>query len=333
MKQMMLGLFLLLLSLWNLVFGWADQLALLCYISIALLFAGVLVFCLGYANKDRPSPTAPPRLTPIPDPVTGESDVLVDDLFREFSALLQVEAIALGGSRAGEAYDEASDYDVYLYCTAPIDVETRRSILSRYCFLTELGNHFWEYEDNCILRGGTEMDILYRDLDSFCADVASVVEQCQPRNGYTTCMWHNLLTCRILYDRDGRLAQAKERFDVPYPYALKEAILRRSHALLSDSLPSYEGQIQKAAKRGDLVSLNHRTAAFLESYFDLLFALNEQTHPGEKRLVQLCRERCAILPEHFEENLDRLFSHLFSAPERVPEDLRRILTALSPLLP
>lgn len=333
MKQMMLGLFLLLLSVWSLIFGVADQWAFLCYVSIVLLLAGAAVFGLGYAKKDRPSPAVSPLLTPIPDPVKGESDALVEDLFREFSALPQVEAIALGGSRAGETYDEASDYDVYLYCTAPIDVETRRAILSRHCFLTELGNHFWEYEDNCILRGGTEMDILYRDLDSFCADVASVVEQCQPRNGYTTCMWHNLLTCRILYDRDGRLAQAKERFDVPYPRALKEAILRRSRALLSDSLPSYEGQIQKAAKRGDLVSLNHRTAAFLESYFDLLFALNEQTHPGEKRLVQLCRERCAILPEHFEENLDRLFSHLFSAPEQVPEDLRRILTALSPLLP
>ena len=258
---------------------------------------------------------------------------MLSELFRDLSALPQVEAIALGGSRAGETYDEASDYDVYLYCTAPIDVETRRSILSRYCFLTELGNHFWEYEDNCILKGGVEMDILYRDLDTFCADVASVVERCEPRNGYTTCMWHNLLTCRILYDRDGRLARAKKRFDVPYPPALKEAILRRSQALLWQSLPAYEGQIKKAAKRGDPVSLNHRTAAFLESYFDLLFALNEQTHPGEKRLVQLCRERCAILPERFEENLDQLFSHLFSAPERVPEDLRRILTALSPLLP
>ena len=331
MKQMMLGLFLLLLSLWNLVFGWADQLALLCYISIALLFAGVIVFGLGYAKTGRSTPAAPPALAPAP--AEQESAALVEELFRELSALPQVEAIALGGSRAGEVYDEASDYDVYLYCTGPVPEETRRAILSRYCVLTELGNHFWEYEDNCILKGGVEMDILYRNLDAFCADVASVVERCQPHNGYTTCMWHNLLTCRILYDRSGRLAQAKQRFDVPYPPALKEAILRRSRALLWESLPAYEGQIKKAAKRRDLVSLNHRTAAFLESYFDLLFALNEQTHPGEKRLVQLCRETCAILPAHFEENLHQLFDHLFSAPEKVPADLRRILEALKPLLP
>ena len=256
-----------------------------------------------------------------------------DSLCAAFARLPQVEALALGGSRAGEQYDEKSDYDLYVYCTEVPQETVRRQILAESCSYMELGNRFWELEDDCVLRNGIPIDILYRSLSDFTRDVASVVEGHWAHNGYTTCMWHNLLTCRILYDRDGRLAQAKERFDVPYPYALKEAILRRSHALLSDSLPSYEGQIQKAAKRGDLVSLNHRTAAFLESYFDLLFALNEQTHPGEKRLVQLCRERCAILPEHFEENLDRLFSHLFSAPERVPEDLRRILTALSPLLP
>ena len=31
-----------------------------------------------------------------------------------------IEAIALGGSRAGAHFDETSDYDIYLYCTAPI---------------------------------------------------------------------------------------------------------------------------------------------------------------------------------------------------------------------
>ena len=40
--------------------------------------------------------------------------------------LEQVEAIALGGSRAGECYDEKSDYDVYVYITSPIREETRR---------------------------------------------------------------------------------------------------------------------------------------------------------------------------------------------------------------
>ena len=64
----------------------------------------------------------------------------------------------------------------------------------------------------------------------------------------------------------------------------------------------------------------------------ILFALNEQTHPGEKRLVRLCRERCPLLPERFEENLEQLFADLFAGNGRVEEDVRAILGALEKIL-
>ena len=257
---------------------------------------------------------------------------MVNQLFAELAALPQVEAIALGGSRAGVHFDEKSDYDVYLYCTGPVPEKVRREILSRYCSYMEIGNHFWEYEDNCTLNDGIDIDILYRNLEDFTRDVADVVEACHGRNGYTTCMWHNLRTCKILYDENGRLAAAKQRFDVPYPEALRQDILTRNWKLLRAAMPAYELQIQKAVKRGDLVSVNHRVSAFLESYFDLLFALNRQTHPGEKRLIKLCRECCAQLPENFEENLNTLFSHLFTQTELVPTDIGGILDALAKIL-
>lgn len=257
---------------------------------------------------------------------------MISQLFAKLAALPEVEAIALGGSRAGTHFDEKSDYDVYLYCTAPVEERVRREILVSYCSYMETGNHFWEYEDNCTLKNGIDIDILYRNLDSFTADVADVVENCHARNGYTTCMWHNLRTCMVLYDANGRLSAAKRRFDVPYPARLKQNILDQNWKLLRASMPAYELQIRKAVMRGDLVSVNHRVSAFLESYFDLLFALNEQTHPGEKRLIQLCREICPLLPEHFEENLNALFSHMFTAPEKAAGDISRILDALAKML-
>ena len=145
-------------------------------------------------------------------------------------------------------------------------------------------------------------------------------------------MWHNLRTCKIIYDETGRLAAAKARFDVPYPAKLREDIVSRNWKLLRSAMPAYELQINKAVKRGDLVSINHRVSAFMESYFDLLFALNEQTHPGEKRLMQLCRESCKVLPENFEKNLTTLFSHMFAAPDQVASDLDVILTELAKIL-
>ena len=101
---------------------------------------------------------------------------MVEELFKELSMLEEVEAIALGGSRTGENYDEKSDYDVYLYCTAHVPEEKRKELLSRYCNVMEIGNHFWEYEDNCVLKNGIDIDILYRNLDDFTLDVANVVE-------------------------------------------------------------------------------------------------------------------------------------------------------------
>ena len=119
---------------------------------------------------------------------------------------------------------------------------------------------------------------------------------------------------------------------MPYPEALRENILSQNLRLLHGTLPAYDGQIRKAAGRGDLVSVNHRTAAFLESYFDILFALNRQTHPGEKRLVQLCRRDCPVLPDRFEENLDRLFRDLFADSAALSRDLAEIVAELEKIL-
>ena len=192
----------------------------------------------------------------------------------------------------------------------------------------EIGNAFWELEDNGVLKNGIDVDILYRDLDAFTEGVASVVEGYQAHNGYTTCMWHNLKTCKIIYDRDGRLLAAKDRFNVPYPKQLKENIIDRNMNLLSEVMPAYKYQIEKAAGRNDLVSVCHRTAAFMESYFDIIWAMNELTHPGEKRLVSLCQKQCKILPANFEENINQLYADLFTNLDKVNEDVDAIIVEL-----
>lgn len=76
-------------------------------------------------------------------------------------------------------------------------------------------------------------------------------------------------------------------------------------------LPSFDLQIKKAENRGDLVSVNHRVTEFLASYFDIIFALNEMTHPGEKRMQSICSKECKILPDNFDANLNKLFDKIF----------------------
>ena len=256
--------------------------------------------------------------------------VNVDALFEELSRLPQVEAIALGGSRATGRNDAKSDYDVYIYLTGPVAETCRRTILSKYCRYMEIGNTFWELEDDVTLLDGIDMDIIYRNLEDFARGIASVVDDCTAWNGYTTCMWHNLITSRILFDRTGRLQKLQARYQIPYPQKLKENIIARNMNLLSGMLPSFDTQIQKAENRGDLVSVNHRVTEFLASYFDILFALNEMTHPGEKRMQDICTKECTILPQHFDSNLNRLFGDMFRNPispviRDMVEEIRRII--------
>lgn len=253
-------------------------------------------------------------------------------LWNELAGLSEVEAIALGGSRAGDDYDEKSDYDLYIYCSEIPDESIRKNILEKYCRYTEIGNTFWELEDDCTLKDGVDIDILYRNTEDFSQTLRSVVEEHTACNGYTTCMWHNLLHSRILYDKNGRLSALKKRYEVPYPEALRDSIISKNMRLLTGNLPSYDSQIKKAVIRKDSVSVNHRTAAFLESYFDIIFALNKLTHPGEKRMISYAKEYAKLLPANFEENLNKLFQDLFTDSDEALLTLNKIIEALERLI-
>jgi len=81
----------------------------------------------------------------------------------------------------------------------------------------------------------------------------------------------------------------------PYPEKLRQDIIFKNHSALRNIIPSYHYQLKKAVKRNDLVSVNHRVAGLIASYFDVLFALNRETHPGEKRLLAKANQ-LALVP-------------------------------------
>lgn len=240
--------------------------------------------------------------------------IYAEKIFAALKATPEAESCVLGGSRAGDRFDGASDYDVYVYITGDIPEHARREAFKGLCSVTEIGNRFWEYEDNLVLADGVPMDIIYRRLDDFSREIEGVCGRFEAHNGYTTCMWHNLLHSRIIFDRQGRYGALQKRYDIPYPEQLRDNIISRNMRLLDGSLPSYSGQIKKAAERGDINSVAHRVTEFLASYFDVIFALNRKTHPGEKRLVQICLEECSLLPEGFEEDISGLIAAVSGHP-------------------
>ncbi|EGL92473.1 hypothetical protein HMPREF9968_1434 [Streptococcus oralis SK255] len=105
--------------------------------------------------------------------------------------------------------------------------------------------------------------------------------------------------------------------------------------MLEQAMPAFSHQIEKAIKRQDLLSMNHRTSEFFASYFDLLFALNEQTHPGEKRMLEYAKTNCTLLPKQFEETIRGYFQLLYQPQqgEQAVLTLQTILKQLKDILP
>ncbi|MDE7247041.1 MAG: DUF4037 domain-containing protein [Lachnospiraceae bacterium] len=239
---------------------------------------------------------------------------MVQDIFNEFAKFSQVRAMAVGGSRAVKRNDEFSDYDVYVYLTETIPSRERLNVLEPYCNSIVLDNHYREHEDVCIMEDRTELNIVYRELDTFLEGIARVAEQHEPLDGCTTGMWNSLLTGRIAYDKGGYLAAAKEKYSMPYPKQLKDNIISHHMNLIKYGIPSFMAQMEKAMKRKDMININQCAQRFLDSYFDIIFALNEKMHPGEKRLIQVCLEECKILPANFEINIRLLLNSMFKDP-------------------
>lgn len=254
-----------------------------------------------------------------------------------FAALPMVEALTLAGSVGAQTTDAHSDYDLYVYADGGVPVGARRALAEKLGRnRREIDNRFWEPGDEWALAAsGRVVDIMYRSRVWIEERLAALLERHEPALGYTTCFWDNVLHSRILFDRTGWFAALQEKARVPYPEELAAAIIRHNLPLLRGTISSYRTQLLKAAKRGDPVSGNHRAAALLASYFDILYAANRVTHPGEKRLLQVTPERCAVLPEGFPGDVTALLAavgSLYPEPPVLEAAVDRLCDRLEALL-
>ncbi len=258
----------------------------------------------------------------------------IDALFSRLSSLETVECIVIGGSRAYGANDELSDYDVYVYSNKIYDKsddEIRKTQLQDLCSVSEFGNEYWEHEDNIILNDGTHVDIIYRQLETVENLIDLQLNKGLAFNNYTTCFWFNIIHTKIIFDRNGKYAEIQKKCNVPYPELLRTNIIKRSTALLFEKLPAFDAQIEKAYKRNDIISVNHRITEFMASYSDIIFALNRLPHPGEKRILSYAKINCKILPKNFESNIIDFLSS-FSDKEKTLGAMHNIIRELKTLL-
>jgi len=258
---------------------------------------------------------------------------LLDEIVNEYSLLKEVEAIMLGGSRITDVIDAGSDYDIYIYQNSEIPVAKREKIAKKFADKMEINNQFWETGDEWITRdSNTSVDIMYRSFQWMEDMLDWVVIKQKGCMGYTTCFWHNLITGKILYDKNGKGKKLQEKYNKEYSDKLKINIIKKNYPVLRKNISSYYQQIKKAIKRKDYVSINHRISALLESYFDIIFALNKLTHPGEKKLVDIVKSSCKKIPADFELNITNLIQSIPAADAIVLKNIDILLDHMDQLL-
>ncbi len=235
---------------------------------------------------------------------------LAQGLAQRFGEYAPVEAVALTGSANSGTADARSDIDLYVYLNADLPVSQRRAIATPYDD-AEFDNRFWGTADSWHdLTTGIRVEGLYWDVRWIEGEIDRVLRRCEPSMGYSTAFWYSVRNGRLLFDRSGWLQRLQAEAEQPYPDSLRRAIIARNYPVLRRMSSSYLQQIELAQMRGDAVSLCHRCTALLDSYFDILFALNRQPHPGEKRLIAHVERLCPLRPPELRAQVEALIAGL-----------------------
>jgi hypothetical protein len=250
-----------------------------------------------------------------------------------FAPLEQVEAVVLGGSRgsAARASDTASDVDLYVYTRADVPLKARLPIIERSGGSTKanLDLKYWGLTDVWInATTGMEIDVMYFDVAWIEDRIERVIHKHLPSLGYTTCFWYTIRNSVVLSKSSHWFTAIQNRCGVAYPESLRENIIALNYPVLRGVIPAYSNQLNKAAARHDLVSINHRLAAMFASYFDIIFAFNRQLHPGEKRLLESAVANCASVPDRMETDVAEI---LHAASTNVGALSSRVATLLNHL--
>lgn len=203
------------------------------------------------------------------------------ELLINIKVFLKLRAIALGGSGVNNTSDSLSDIDVYIFVEKDIAVTSRKEMVKQISSKYEVGGEYFGFGDEFFVDNlDCQLDVMYWNVNWFENIVENIWVKHYPSNGYTTAFLFTLNNFQIIYDTDNWLLNLQNSIQTEYPNELKQNIIKRNIMLMKDKpFASYYEQIEKAVKRNDVVSINHRITAFLASYFDIIFAVNELLHP------------------------------------------------------
>lgn len=264
----------------------------------------------------------------------NDINYIIDDYIKIMTKNNNIDSIVLSGSKTSLINDDMSDYDIYVYCNASAksreDMDSRKEFADKYASYSEIGNDYFEHGDEMILKESSIcLDFMYRDLSWIEREMEYVWRGCNSKIGYTTAFLYNIKHSSILYDKEGKFKKFQDELNLEYPEKLKNNIIEKNfNVMYGKKIASFYEQLEKAVKRNDIVSINHRISAILSSYFDILFALNKELHVGEKKLIQYALKLCRKIPDNFEKDIKNVIFYDENILEKVKiliENIQKIL--------
>jgi len=221
-------------------------------------------------------------------------DPLLTRLTSAFAEVPGIAAIVLGGSRARGTAHPTSDYDIGLYFTAAVPLDTKRLLAAAKAVadnpaaasVTPIGEWGpWIVGGAWLSVEGHKVDLLYRNADA----VEAVMEACcagtitmdyQPGHphGFCSAIWMGeIACCQPLHDPRALIARLKS-IALPYPRSLRDALIRRFQWEVLFGIENAELAIARD-ERTHIAGCIYRSLACVAQ---VLFALNERYLVNEK---------------------------------------------------
>ncbi len=225
--------------------------------------------------------------------MTESIDQTVQRIVMAIADLPGVAAITLGGSTAAGFADEFSDFDVYVYYHEPLASSADRAARLRPLAdqgTLEVGIPTFGLEDHLHVQQKL-VELVYLDLDRLIMEANQAYSEGLISEGYTTALLFILFRNQIFHDATGEVTALRARLQVAYPEPTRTRLLRAHPELLR----YYLELLRISQRRDDLLFVQQLRYNIQMIFFNLLFALNRQYHPGGKRLLNHA-QRCIIQP-------------------------------------
>lgn len=233
------------------------------------------------------------------------TEKIIDTLIDNISAISEVQAIGISGSKAPLPKAGEGDIDIFIYCNEMPYLEKRQAIIN------QMGDQIQEGKINIfegghfgvgdfMLINGVETWLMYFTVSETLTDVEAILKGEYPDkldNYYypvgRCAMFRNI---NVLYDKNGFLHDLKERLS-EYPDELS-GMLTEYHM---DELEDTE-DLERAVMRKDVLFYHFAMDLAIDHFLQALFAINKTYFPSRKRTLDFI-ENFTVKPEKCSERL------------------------------